>query len=1107
MIKHITFKRSAWVRLVAIALWAMTLVTANAYDYIDSSGIAYNINSDGSTASVTYKTTSYNNYSGSVTIPATITTGGKSYSVTEVGDNAFRNCSSLQQVTLGDKVMAIGSRAFLGCSNLKSIIIVPSVTRIRDYAFADCSQLRQVTINTFAPLKLGTGAFLRCTSLTTVEWLSCNRLEGLGGMTELGTMAFSGCVALEHMLLPGNLQQLGNSIFDGCTSMRSLTVMSDIPIAVKGDPFSLSTSQVTLYVPRGIEPGEIKARYLASPGWRDYNIDELDYSFIDQDNYTYIKLSDNTVSLTGCQTPVTSVNVRRSIKDCSGTTLDVVAISDAAFKTSQVKTLNASEAYSLQSIGREAFAGCAQLDNVMLSEGPVTMGEKVFKDCVALQSINLPSTLRVVPQQALAGCTALNHVKLLNGVQEIDSLAFAGCNSLVSIKLPRSLVEVKPRAFAGCTQLQSFRIDTLSSHFACPDGVLVELASDFDYPVEERGKMKRVVAYPMGKKSTHYYCPWGIVELAPYAFENVQSLTYLALPATMERLAGKCLVGTNLQRINSRSVAPTVVGDNTFSDISTSTIVLQVPEGAVESYRNATGWKNFKNIQERNNALSNEAMAYDWDNEGNAMVVNIMPAAVNAGTLNLPSDISMSGVNYAVAGLKNTSTQLVAGLVTTLNLSSDNLAYIDTSEGINPLAALTALQNLSLSEANQAFVLDDQGLLTSASGTQIFYYLRSKTNTTLTLDSKVRTIMPQAFAHNTHLERLVFTPRLREIGIGAFENCTKLSIIDNATGVTAIKAKAFKGCPLTTFNGGDVLVEAGEKAFDGCASLKYFPLAHGAIESIGNKAFRDCSSLKGAVISNNITTIGDDAFLGCTGLEKVVILGNVDPFGQDVFRACPSLQQLWLNNSTPPVVDHTTFEYNNQAAHTLWVPEEAVSAYRSHPVWGKFGTIHGTYQISHGCDVNADGVVNAIDITFIYNILLGFSSDDASLNRHCDVNRDGAITASDITLIYNYILNGIEPELTFKFVNQEDRNVNQLISMGDAHEVVKAIDHSTDQVVPQGLSAIVDNPQVLNVKKVTKDGVQCIELVPVAPGYAVVVFSINNNGTYYYREYPVKVTQ
>ena len=32
MIKHITFKRSAWVRLVAIALWAMTLVTATAAD-------------------------------------------------------------------------------------------------------------------------------------------------------------------------------------------------------------------------------------------------------------------------------------------------------------------------------------------------------------------------------------------------------------------------------------------------------------------------------------------------------------------------------------------------------------------------------------------------------------------------------------------------------------------------------------------------------------------------------------------------------------------------------------------------------------------------------------------------------------------------------------------------------------------------------------------------------------------------------------------------------------------------------------------------------------------------------------------------------------------
>ena len=53
--------------------------------------------------------------SGTLNIPATITIKGTEYSVTSIRDYAFRNCSSLQSVTIPNSVTSIGNYAFRNC--------------------------------------------------------------------------------------------------------------------------------------------------------------------------------------------------------------------------------------------------------------------------------------------------------------------------------------------------------------------------------------------------------------------------------------------------------------------------------------------------------------------------------------------------------------------------------------------------------------------------------------------------------------------------------------------------------------------------------------------------------------------------------------------------------------------------------------------------------------------------------------------------------------------------------------------------------------------------------------------------------------------------------
>ena len=77
-----------------------------AYDF-SVNGIYYGKNSDGKTVYVTYETTSYNSYSGSIVIPSTVTYSGTTYSVTSIGDAAFEDCSGLTSVTIPNSVTTI----------------------------------------------------------------------------------------------------------------------------------------------------------------------------------------------------------------------------------------------------------------------------------------------------------------------------------------------------------------------------------------------------------------------------------------------------------------------------------------------------------------------------------------------------------------------------------------------------------------------------------------------------------------------------------------------------------------------------------------------------------------------------------------------------------------------------------------------------------------------------------------------------------------------------------------------------------------------------------------------------------------------------------------
>ena len=88
---------------------------------------------------------------GALTIPGTVSVGDDTYTV-EVGPVAFRLCTNLTSITIGEGVTKIGDYAFVGCSSVAKITLPSTLTTIERGAFVNMKSLKTMVCNaTSAP--------------------------------------------------------------------------------------------------------------------------------------------------------------------------------------------------------------------------------------------------------------------------------------------------------------------------------------------------------------------------------------------------------------------------------------------------------------------------------------------------------------------------------------------------------------------------------------------------------------------------------------------------------------------------------------------------------------------------------------------------------------------------------------------------------------------------------------------------------------------------------------------------------------------------------------------------------------------------------------------
>lgn len=114
----------------------------NTYQYGD---IVYSIIDD---ENKYVEVSSYNGNGSSIIIPDNITIDNKSYTVTTIGDGAFRGCSSLESITIPDNVTTLGSCVLAECTKLNKVVIGNGVNRIEDESFSGCDSLELIIVST-----------------------------------------------------------------------------------------------------------------------------------------------------------------------------------------------------------------------------------------------------------------------------------------------------------------------------------------------------------------------------------------------------------------------------------------------------------------------------------------------------------------------------------------------------------------------------------------------------------------------------------------------------------------------------------------------------------------------------------------------------------------------------------------------------------------------------------------------------------------------------------------------------------------------------------------------------------------------------------------------
>lgn len=595
-----------------------------------------------------------------IEIPATVTSIGENAfknndrllsfngeAVQTIGDQAFANCTALENVNFGEHITSMGNKVFDGCSKMAELgvdaMTPPTVTAQTFVGMGATSAnapgrngVRQATGQKSVSLEVPESAVV--TYENTPYWnLFSSSYIGEHGNIVAGDLFGNGmwvlfadstlmvsCSSLET----GSGLQDQNSVHDWGTyasKIKRIEVLGELPELYRSfnnlpnlESVAFSSSVKKLY-----------STFRNCPKLKEVPLNSVE----EFREYGNLGCFEQCTSLTDVQLANARIIGFRCFAECT------------ALKTVEFP--------SVDTIENVAFVNCPALESVTVSNAYIG---NAFRGCTGLKEVTLNGVKgHVIPSEAFKGCTSLETIRINGSLHSVENDAFNG-TALTDIYLsspyPATVAnQYNSNVFSGLTLSQitlhvpADFVNRYSATYNNPVWSQMNVVADEDYaedliPVSgplgsngtwELGSDQKLTincngAMPTAQAATgqdSYSDTW--YDWMPYVahIEFTKTTTSVASNAFGLYLGdnnfasvGAITLGAGMQQIDERGLflkfqngghvycyaenPPMLNGSNSFnwSEITGKNVTLHVltKSGVLAQYQNAAGWQNFPNI-------------------------------------------------------------------------------------------------------------------------------------------------------------------------------------------------------------------------------------------------------------------------------------------------------------------------------------------------------------------------------------------------------------------------------------------------------------------------------------------------------------------------------
>ena len=443
--------------------------------------------------------------------------------ITVIGENVFKNCANLANVTIPSNIMSIGSSAFDGCSGLKTVCYQGKKEqwsnisiRSNNTYLTNADFVYGKAYNTPNGIMRYANGEILSYSGTDTEMEIPSEING-EKITAIGEGVFKNCTSLVNVVIPDSIEYIETNAFEGTAFWN------------KADAIYAGTNLL-----------------IANPN----NIGE---TYTIKDGTTSIQ--DNAFK--NCESLIT-INMPESL----------TSIGNNAFEGC-IWLTNVNMPSNVKSIGNSVFKGCKWLNNITIGAGVESIGELAFANCSGLTSITLPANLKSIGELAFESCNRLSGVyindlaawcgidfktessnplsiagnlyvdgnkvielTIPDGVMFISDLAFYGGKGFTSVSIPDSVETIGSGAFYNCTNINRVEIGK-------------GLKSVDTYAFNNCNRLSAVYISDLNKWygiefADEYSNPLGY---AHYLYLNGKSVTELTIPYSVENIGAYAFYG------------------------------------------------------------------------------------------------------------------------------------------------------------------------------------------------------------------------------------------------------------------------------------------------------------------------------------------------------------------------------------------------------------------------------------------------------------------------------------------------------------------------------------------------------------------------------------